>query len=404
METRTLEATNASTSKATRAILTIALAQLLGTSLWFSANGAMHELQRAWGLGAFDIGILTNAVQIGFILGTLISALTGMADKYSAAKLFCYCAVAGAVFNGLFALFSGGIVSAVILRLGVGFALAGIYPLGMKLLVTWAPGRAAESLALLVAMLTLGTSSTHALRAYLPNLDYQLLVLASSALALVASVMIWLLGEGPHARRKLSATIELGTVLGVFRIPEFRAAALGYFGHMWELYAFWTLTPLLVLNALKGASDAPERVALWSFVVIGVGAIGCVVGGRLSRYVGSGYTAFIALGLSGAMCLLYPFVSQLSTEVQLTVLLIWGIAVVADSPQFSALSVQACPPDQVGGALTIQNSLGFFISACAIFATTGLYELMATNISWLLLPGPVLGLLAMRPLLSQKPG
>lgn len=363
----------------------------------------MHELQRAWSLSAFDIGILTNAVQIGFILGTLISALTGMADKYSAAKLFCYCAVAGAVFNGLFALFSSGVVSAVILRLGVGISLAGIYPLGMKLLVTWAPQHAAQSLALLVAMLTLGTSSTHALRAYLPDLNYELLVLASSVLAMVASVMVGLLGEGPHSKRKASATVKLGAVLSVFRISKFRAAALGYFGHMWELYAFWTLTPLLVLNAFNGVNDAPQRVALWSFVVIGVGAIGCVVGGRLSRYVGSGYTAFIALGLSGAMCLLYPFVSQMSTEIQLTVLLIWGIAVVADSPQFSALSVQACPPEQVGGALTIQNSLGFFISACAIFATTGLYELMVTNVSWLLLPGPVLGLIAMRPLLSRKP-
>lgn len=404
LETHTLEAPEASSFKASRAILTIAMAQLFGTSLWFSANGAMHELQRAWNLGAFDIGILTNAVQIGFILGTLISALTGMADKYSAARLFCYCAVAGAVFNGLFAVFSDGVVSAVILRLGVGIALAGIYPLGMKLLVTWAPDRAAQSLALLVAMLTLGTSSTHALRAYLPDLDYQLLVLASSVLALLASVMVGLLGEGPHARRKASAIIELGAVLGVFRIRRFRAAALGYFGHMWELYAFWTLTPLLVLHALQGAGDAPGRIALWSFVVIAVGAIGCVVGGRLSRYVGSGYVAFIALAVSGAMCLVYPFVAQLGTEIQLMVLLIWGMAVVADSPQFSALSVQACPPDQVGGALTIQNSLGFFISACAIFATTGLYELMASNVSWLLLPGPVLGLLAMRPLLSRKPG
>lgn len=251
-------------------------------------------------------------------------------------------------------------------------AKAGIYPLGMKLLVTWAPNRAAQSLTLLVAMLTLGTSSTHALRAYLPNLDYQLLVLTSSGLALIASVMVGLLGEGPHARWKASATVELGAVLGVFRIVRFRAAAFGYFGHMWELYAFWTLTPLLVIHALKSGSEAPERVALWSFMVIGAGAIGCVVGGRRSRYAGSGYTAFVALGLSGAMCLLYPFISQLGTAIQLTVLLVWGVAVVADSPQFSALLVQACPPDQVGGALTIQNSLGFFISACAIFATTGL--------------------------------
>ncbi|QVN04045.1 MFS transporter [Pseudomonas rhodesiae] len=349
MDAVTIEPTSASSSRANKAILTIALAQLFGTSLWFSANGAMRELQIAWSLSALDIGLLTNAVQIGFIVGTLISALTGMADKYSAAKLFCYCAITGAIFNALFALFSGGVMSAVILRLGVGISLAGIYPLGMKLLGTWAPQRAAQSLALLVAMLTLGTSSTHAVRAYLPNLDYEMLVLASSALALGASVMVGLLGDGPYTRSRSAGKVELGAVLDVFRIKKFRAAALGYFGHMWELYAFWTLTPLLVLNAFKGISNSPQIIALWSFIVIGVGAVGCVIGGRLSQYVGSGYTALAALSLSGAMCLLYPFVSQMSTEIQLSVLLIWGLAVIADSPQFSALSVQACPPDQVGG-------------------------------------------------------
>lgn len=392
------------TSRANCAVGVIAVAQLFGTSLWFSANAAMPDLQTSWHLTASGMGWLTNSVQVGFIVGTLISASTGIADRLPTSRVFAACGLLGALLNALFALCSSGFASAAIFRFGVGIALAGIYPLGMKLLVTWAPTRAAQTLALLVAMLTLGTASVHAIRGVLDTVPWQLVVLTSSLLAVVGAGMVLMLGEGPHARRAATKAVT-GGVISVFRIREFRSAALGYFGHMWELYAFWTLVPLLVSRAVADTPMASTRdVALLSFSVIGVGAVGCVAGGAFSTRFGSARVAFIALFVSGCICLLYPFVvTKVHPVVQLTLLLVWGLAVIADSPQFSALSVRACPPEQIGGALTLQNSIGFFISASSIFAATSAYHTLNAWVSLTLLPGPVLGLLAMFPLLTKKP-
>ncbi|MDN7451319.1 MFS transporter [Burkholderia multivorans] len=394
----------AAAARADRAIAVIAVAQLFGTSLWFSANAAMHDLQLAWQLTPSGMGWLTNSVQAGFIVGTLISAFTGIADRLPTHRVFAACALSGALLNALFALCSAGFASAVVFRFGVGVALAGIYPLGMKLLVTWAPARAAQTLAWLVAMLTLGTASVHAIRGVFDSVSWQLVVLTSSVLALVGGAMVLSLGEGPFSRRGKS-TVHTSGVGSVFRISEFRAAALGYFGHMWELYAFWTLVPLFVARAVAGGSMNSNRdIALWSFAVIGIGALGCVAGGSFSRKFGSARAAFLALFLSGALCLLYPFVAdKLHPAAQLGLLLIWGFAVVADSPQFSALSVRSCPPEQIGGALTVQNSLGFLLSACSIFTATNAFHQLNAWTPLLLLPGPVLGLLAMSPLLAKRP-
>jgi MFS family permease len=404
---RTVSATEAAlnAARANRAVLVIAVAQLLGTSLWFSANGAMRDLQTAWQLNASGIGWLTNAVQAGFIVGTLVSATTGLADRVSASKVFAVCGVLGAALNALFALCSTGLVSAIVFRFGVGVALAGIYPLGMKLLVSWDPRRAAQTLALLVAMLTLGTASVHAIRGLFYTVAWQTVVLASSLLAVLGALLVLALGEGPYARRAGKRRAGLSAGVGqVLRISEFRAAALGYFGHMWELYAFWTLTPLLVQRAFAGGAHASASVvALWSFLIIAIGAIGCLLGGKLSKSAGSARTAALALTISGTLCAVYPLASALGTVGQLALLLVWGISVIADSPQFSALSVKACPADKIGGALTLQNSFGFFLSACSILWSTSAYHSLDARVAWLLLPGPIIGLIAMRPLLRKRP-
>jgi MFS family permease len=226
-------------------------------------------------------------------------------------------------------------------------------------------------------------------------------------LAVIGAVLFFSLGEGPHARRSANRRAGLSAGIGqVVRISEFRAAALGYFGHMWELYAFWTLTPLLVQRAFAGNAHTPAptgTVALWSFLVIAIGALGCLLGGRLSKSVGSARTAALALTISGALCAVYPLSAALGTVGQLALLLVWGISVIADSPQFSALSVKACPADKIGGALTLQNSFGFFLSACSILWSTSAYHSLDARVAWLLLPGPVIGLIAMRPLFRKRP-
>jgi hypothetical protein len=378
------------------AIGTIGIAQLFGTSLWFSANSTAADLMRVWHATAADMGWLTSAVQIGFILGTLAISSSGAADRYPASRIFVLSAVAGAMFNGAFAWLATGLLSGAALRFCVGICLAGIYPMGMKLVVGWAPERTGQALAQLVAMLTLGTALPHAMRVAGAGFPWQLVISASSLLALLGAALISVLGDGPHTRvvsvDGLPAPTS-GRAWAMFRIRAFRAATFGYFGHMWELYAFWATVPLLVSRTTL-ASDYPRLgVSGVAFCVIGIGALGSLIGGTLSRKLGSARVALGALALSGLCALTFAMTWRTLSPGELGVLLLmWGASVVADSPQFSALAARACPPGAVGGALAIQNSIGFAITIISISATTALFDAIGLDATWLLVPGPLLGL------------
>lgn len=376
-------------------VATIAFAQLFGTSLWFSANSAADDLMRTWHVTAADIGWLTSAVQAGFIIGTLAIALGGMADSFRASLIFVIASIAGSVFNACFAWFSDGLISAVIFRFLVGISLAGIYPMGMKLIVSWAPERTGQALAQLVAMLTLGTALPHLLREVSGELPWQYVILASSFLALLGALLIRELGDGPHLPKARGGSSQSGRgVFAAFKISGFRAAAWGYFGHMWELYTFWTVVPLLVQRTVLGTQYAKAGVSGLAFVIIAIGAIGSLAGGVLSRYIGSAKVALGALAASFLCSVLFiVFWRSLPAGALLVIVLFWGATVVADSPQFSALSAKACPPQLVGAALAIQNSIGFAITVVSIAATTALFERIGVDAIWLLLPGPIMGLL-----------
>lgn len=387
-------------------VATIAIAQLLGTSLWFSANSAAGDLMRAWDVNASDIGLLTSAVQLGFILGTLVVSLSGYADRYRASTIFVFSALAGAVFNAGFAWLSTGLSSALVFRFLVGVCLAGIYPLGMKLIVSWAPQRTGAALAQLVGMLTLGTALPHGLRLLGANLPWQEIITASSLLAALGAALIYVLGDGPHLKPPVRHTGPRGVnepgVMQAFRVPQFRAAAFGYFGHMWELYAFWTIVPLYVLRTALDREFHLGGVSGLSFLIIACGAIGCMVGGAASRYIGSARVAASALALSGLCALVFVIGWRvLPASVLLVILLVWGAAVVADSPQFSALSAKACAPELIGSALAIQNSIGFAITVVSIALVTGLFNRLGLDSAWVLLPGPVIGLLGFWPALRR---
>jgi MFS family permease len=376
-------------------VATIAIAQLLGTSLWFSANSAAGDLKQAWGATFADIGILTDAVQLGFILATLILALTGLADRFAPSKIFVFSAVLGAVFNGCFAWLATGVASGAIFRFLVGMSLAGIYPIGMKLIVTWAPERTGTAMAYLVAMLTVGTALPHALRLFGAAWKWQHIILSSSVLALAGALLIYTLGDGPYLtlRRKVEG-VRAGGALSAFASPDFRAAAFGYFGHMWEVYAFWTIVPSLVARTSVSVNVHESSLPGLAFAIIASGAVGSVLGGRLSQGMGSARVAAVSLALSGLCCLTFALGWRvLSADALLVLFLVWGASVVADSPQFSALSARTCPPDMVGGALAIQISIGFGITMISIAATTALFDRWGVDVVWALLPGPILGLI-----------
>ncbi|WP_252108165.1 MULTISPECIES: MFS transporter [unclassified Halomonas] len=379
---------------ARRPVAVIALAQLLGTSLWFSANSAFEELTRVWNVSAAEIGWLTGAVQSGFILGTLILALTGLADRFRASHLFVASALLGALFNALFAWSAQGLTEALLWRFLVGLSLAGIYPVGMKLVVSWAPERTGQALAQLVAMLTLGTALPHGLRELGADLPWQVVISASSMLALAGAGLIFLLGDGAHLPARQAGSGSPLRVSEAFKEPRFRAAAWGYFGHMWELYAFWTVVPLLVASSVLASEASSIGVSGMAFGVIGVGALGCLIGGALSRRFGSAAVALSALALSCLCAVLFALFWRSLPSVGLgLLLLVWGAAVVADSPQFSALAAKACPPAIVGASLAILNAIGFAITVVSIAAVTALFERVQLDAAWLLVPGPVVGLL-----------
>lgn len=345
-----------------------------------------------WGITAVEIGHLTSAVQLGFIAGTLLLSLSGLADRFSASRIFATCAIVGACANAAFAGMGGNLAGALVSRCMTGMALAGVYPIGMKLVVSWAPDKAGHTLGWLVGMLALGTGLPHFIRGIgvIPN--WQDVIYIASVLAMMAAAMVGWLGDGPH--HAIKPRLQWGGALQAFRIPEFRAAAFGYFGHMWELYAFWALVPLLIAQR-SGAANG-HSMYLAAFGVFVSGGIGCIGGGILSRRWQSGKIAIVALAGSALLCLIYPWAQALPYPFVLSLLLAWGFFVVADSPQFSALAAKACAADRVGGALALMNSIGFAITIVSIELGTALWQTVSVYVAWLLLPGPILGLIAMR--------
>lgn len=375
----------------------IVISQLCGTSLWFSVNGVWLSLSNEFGFDEATLGYLTMSVQAGFIAGTLTIAATGLADSFRASVIFAVSCLFGALFNIGFVLGVLHPPADLLMRFLTGMCLAGIYPVGMKLVVSWTPKYAGAALSWLIGMLTLGTALPHLMRGMTLGMPWQWPLLGASLLALLGGVLVLLLGDGPHLP-KAGGRGVLSKGLAGLKSPHFRAVAKAYFGHNWELYAFWVLTPLLVAREIGRLGIPVAWIPLFSFSVIALGFVGCVGGGWLSRKLGSRWVAQRALLTSGLLCLFYPLLAWAPPELLLALLALWGMAVVADSPQFSAMAAENAPQNLIGSSLAVMNAIGFALTIPAIWITGTLWQAQGLWVIWWLLPGPFLGLGALRGL------
>jgi MFS family permease len=381
-----------------RTLPLIVFSQFCCTSLWFAGNGVMGDLLRVYELELTALGHLTSAVQLGFILGTLIFAFLSVADKFPPSKVFFICAILGAGFN-LGLLWEGnGAGSLLLWRFLTGFTLAGIYPVGMKIAADYFQEGLGKSLGYLVGALVLGTAFPHLLKNFTGagDLPWSLVIIATSVVAALGGLLILLLvPSGPY--RKAGTGKDFLVFFRVFRNKKFRAAAFGYFGHMWELYTFWAFVPVILAAYNLLNPQANLDVSLTSFLIIGLGSLACVAGGYLSQRIGTKRTAGGALFLSGVCCLLSPFVFLQGSPQLLTAFLIfWGLVVVADSPLFSTLVAQNAPAENRGTALTIVNSVGFGITIVSLQLVTYLLEFTDPfYVLAVLAVGPGVGLLGL---------
>jgi len=369
----------------------IVVAEFFGTSLWFSATAVSAEISEALGRHGGEPLDLSSAVQIGFVSGTLLIGLTGLADRFRASSIFAASAVFGAAANALIAALPMTLAPILICRFATGVALAGVYPIGMKLAVSWNRNSAGRVLGWLVAMLTLGTAAPYLMHYLNTGQDWRLTILGASVLACAAALIALITRDGPDIQSGRRARIEFAALLGQFKLPKLAAASLGYLGHMWELYAFWCLVPFLVASATRHEPGWP--VSLLAFLVISAGALGSVIGGIVSRAAGSRAVALIGLSGSAAACAIVPVLD--APWLLLTVLFIWGFLVIPDSPQLSSLAVEACNSDQVASTLAILNGTGFLLTAVSIKLTLAFWPSIGPAVAWLLLPGPLAGLLAL---------
>ena len=379
----------------------IALSQLLALSLWFSASAVAPTLAAEWELDTGQIAGLTGWVQIGFVVGALIIAVTNLADVVPSRRLFAGAAVLGAAANlGLLAIDADAVASAMVLRFVTGVTLAGVYPSGLKIMAGWFERGRGMALGVLVGALTVGSASPHLVRGL--GLEWQFVVVAASAAAVTAAVIVGrFVLDGPFSTG--TSDFDLSHLGRILRNRRFRLATIGYLGHMWELYALWTWAVLFLAASESAAGVSYGSISTITFFVIAAGGIGSWLAGLVSDRLGREIAASIALGVSGSLAVLSPVFFGVSPLVVVPVMLLWGAAVVADSAQFSVIVTEVTRSEIRGTALTLQTALGFLLTLVTIRVTPAIADQIGWRwgLAWLAI-GPAVGLWAMKALRAEQ--
>jgi MFS family permease len=377
----------------------IALGQLLAMTLWFSASAVVPQLTDEWNLSGWGRSLMTMSVQIGFVAGAVTSAVLTLSDRIQPRHLCAICAALGAWCTALLAFAADGVEIAVVLRFLTGAMLAGVYPPGMKLIVTWCKADRGLGIGILIGALTLGSATPHLLNAAplfgeggMP--PWRPVLYATSGLALLSAIIMAAIVRAgplhPHA-----APFDIRAAGRVLKSRPTRLANFGYFGHMWELYAMWTAAPAFLIACYSRGGWSAEAARIAGFAVIGIGAAGCVLAGIFADRIGRTVVASASMIVSGACALVAGFLID-QAAVATIVCLVWGFAVVADSAQFSAAISELTDPMYIGTALTLQTSIGFLLTLFTIRLTDYAASAWGWNVAFALLAiGPAFGVASM---------
>ena len=376
----------------------LSLCEVMALALWFSATAIIPSLKAEFALSDDHGALLTSSVAVGFVCGTLISAVLGLSDRIQPRRLFMLSALVAAAANGAILLVEPTSWGVIALRFITGASMAGVYPVGMKMAATWARKDTGLLVGLLVGALTIGSAFPHLFNAA-GGVDWRFTLAATSALALGAALLINFVTLGPALGMR--SRFEPAAILEAWRKKALRLANFGYFGHMWELYAMWGWIGLFLHASFltrpeMAADDAKFLANLATFAVIGVGAIGCLLGGLFADRVGRTTLTMAAMAVSGSCALLAGALFGAEPWILLLLCLIWGVSVVADSAQFSSSVIELSEPSNIGTMLTIQTSIGFMITLATIHIIPHLVEMVGWE--WAFAPlaaGPFLGVWAM---------
>jgi MFS family permease len=376
----------------------VALVEVLGLAVWFSATAVAPTLRSEWGIGATGAVWLTASVQIGFVTGAIISAAFRLADRVTPQKLLAASALGAGACTAAIAFFATGLGSAVPMRFLTGMFLAGVYPVGMKLMASWS-GSAdrGRAFGILIGALTLGSALPHLISGFGP-LPWRSAMLAAAVLSTAAAVVaLAVIRPGPYLDIRSSAP-DPRHALALFAERGPRLVSFGYFGHMWELYALWTWLSTFIAAGREARGDTTTApTGFIAFVAIGVaGVVGCVLGGWASDRFGRPPAAVVALVISGSCCVASPLFFAAPTIILVAFVLVWGAAVIADSGVFSTALSETTDARFVGTALTAQTGIGFLLTVVTIQLVPIAAELIGWHYAFLILaPGPLIGAVAM---------
>ena len=379
-----------------RSISLLLIAEVAAMSLWFVSAAILPEMVRETELSEFRQAAMSSGVQAGFVVGALVSAILGIADRFDPRRVFALSASGAGLVNAVLLLVEPGSFLAISARFLTGALLAGVYPVGMKIVIGWGEKDRGFLVGVLVGALTLGSASPH-LIALVGGSDWRATVIVASLASIAAGILGLMVSLGPF--HSIAARFNPKIITNAWTNRRVRLAYAGYLGHMWELYAMWAWIAAATAasyNATLLANDAEWLSKITAFVAIGSGGIACALAGRLADRIGKEEVTIVAMGLSGTAAILTAATFGGPPWITFAIVVIWGIAIVPDSAQFSALVADAAPADQAGSLMTFQTALGFALT----FATVQVVPVLAASYGWPIVLaglalGPVFGITAM---------